>query len=166
MSTWAKSSPDRNLMSKETQNVSYSTLANIPRGRIQKIINESKPMIGCAKKCRNIWAAIWKADFWNEGSLNEANIELVFEKNKETIYELLRITTVHDFVDVFDWDKDGFLNEDEQVSIFSLIKEKMQLLAEELATIHEYQMYKDIMKEVWALENDIVGYQSELWTNI
>jgi len=70
-------------------------------------------MVGGAKKCKNIWTAIWKADFWNEGSLNEANIELVFEKNKETIYELLWITTVHDFVDVFDRDKDGFLNEDE-----------------------------------------------------
>jgi hypothetical protein len=45
--------------------------------------------------------------------LNEANIELVFEKNKETIFELLRITSVHDFIDVFDRDKDGFLNEDE-----------------------------------------------------
>lgn len=70
-------------------------------------------MIGCAKKCKQIWQAIWKADFWNEGSLNETNIELVFEKNKELIYELLKITTVHDFVDVFDRDKDGFLNEDE-----------------------------------------------------
>jgi len=39
---------------------------------------------------------------------------------------------------VFDRDKDGFLNEDEQISIFSLVKEKMQLLSEELATIHEY----------------------------
>lgn len=57
--------------------------------------------------------------------MNEANIELVFEKNKETIYELLRITSVTDFIEVFDWDRDGFLNEDEQVSIFSLIKEKM-----------------------------------------
>jgi hypothetical protein len=28
-------------------------------------------------------------------------------------------------IEVFDNDKDGFLNEDEQVLIFSLIKEKM-----------------------------------------
>lgn len=34
----------------------------------------------------------------------------------------------------------------------------MQLLSEELATIHEYQMYKDIMKEVRLLEADIVHY--------
>lgn len=42
----------------------------------------------------------------------------------------------------------------------------MQLLADELATIHEYQMLKDIMKEVRLLENDIVYYQSELRSNI
>jgi len=42
----------------------------------------------------------------------------------------------------------------------------MQLLSEELASIHEYQMYKDLMKEVRALEADIVTYQAELRTNI
>lgn len=34
----------------------------------------------------------------------------------------------------------------------------MQLLAEELATIHEYNLYKDLMKEVRLLELDIVSY--------
>jgi len=61
-------------------------------------------------------------------------------------------------IELFDMDRDGFLNEDEQVLIFSLIKEKMQLLAEELCNIHEYQMYKDLMKEVRQLEMDIVNY--------
>ena len=41
-------------------------------------------------------------------------------------------------VELFDMDRDGFLNEDEQVLIFSLVKEEMQLLAEELCNIHEY----------------------------
>jgi hypothetical protein len=65
-------------------------------------------------------------------------MNLVFDKNKETIYELLRLQNVTNFIEVFDRDRDGFLNEDEQISIFSLIKEKMQLLSEELAKIHEY----------------------------
>ena len=69
-------------------------------------------------------------------------------------------------IELFDMDKDGFLNEDEQILIFSLIKEKMQLLAEELCNIHEYQMFKDLMKEVRQLEEDIVSYQNELRTNI
>lgn len=61
-------------------------------------------------------------------------------------------------IELFDMDKDGFLNEDEQVLIFSLIKEKMSLLAEELCNIHEYQLFKDLMKEVRQLEEDIVVY--------
>lgn len=61
---------------------------------------------------------------------------------------MLRIQTAADFVDVFDCDRDGFLNEDEQILIFSLIKTKMQLLAKELCNILEYQMFKDLMREV------------------
>lgn len=63
-------------------------------------------------------------------------------------------------------DKDGFLNEDEQILIFSLIKTKMQLLAQELCNILEYQMFKDLMREVRQLEQDIVEYQDELRKNI
>jgi hypothetical protein len=85
--------------------------------------------LGGARKSKDIWLAIRNADFRKEGILNETNINLVFEKNKETIYDLLRITSASDFVDVFDMDRDGFLNEDEQILIFSLIKTKMQLLA-------------------------------------
>ncbi len=119
-------------------------------------------MIGGAKKCKAIWNAIRKADFRKEGVLNMANLKLVFESCNEKIYELLKIEKVQDFIDLFDADRDGFLNEDEQISIFSLIKEKMQLLCEELSKIHEYQLYKDIMKEVRHLETDIVSYQDEL----
>jgi len=38
----------------------------------------------------------------------------------------------------------------------------MQLLAKELCAILEYQMFKDLMKEVRQLEQDIVDYQNEL----
>jgi hypothetical protein len=123
-------------------------------------------MIGGARKSREIWNAIRKADFRKEGILNEANINLVFEKCKEIIYDLLRVTSAGDFISIFDQGADGYLNEDEQILIFSLIKEKMQLLAEELSAMHEYQMYKDLMREVRLLESDIVGYQDELRKNI
>jgi hypothetical protein len=47
------------------------------------------------------------------------------------------------------------LNEDEQILIFSLVKEKMQVLADELCIVHEYQLYKDLIREVRLLEVDI-----------
>ena len=70
-----------------------------------------------------------KADFRKEGILNKANINLLFEKNDESIYDLLKIENVADFIEVFDKDRDGFLSEDEQITIFLLIKEKMQIIA-------------------------------------
>ena len=82
-------------------------------------------MLGGARKCKEIWHAIQKADFRKEGLLNEANIRLVFESRREAIYDLLRLNTPNEFLEVFDMGGDGVLNEDEQILVFVIIKEKM-----------------------------------------
>ena len=82
-------------------------------------------MIGGARKCKEIWQAIRKADFRKEGLLNDANIRLVYEQKREHIYDLLRLSTPQEFIEVFDMGGDGVLNEDEQMLVFSTIKEKM-----------------------------------------
>ena len=79
---------------------------------------------------------------------------------------MLRINTPNEFLEVLDQGGDGALNEDEQILIFSLIKEKMQILADELCYVQEYQLYKDLMREVRLLEKDLNGYQNELRSNI
>ena len=61
---------------------------------------------------------------------------------------------------------DSQLNEDEQIMVFSVIKEKMGILAEELCYVQEYQLYKDLMREVRLLETDINQFQDELRVNI
>ena len=105
--------------------------------------------------------------------------------------DLLKISKGTDLLEVFDTDKDGFLSEDEQILIFSVIKEKIQIVSEACSNIHEYVLFKDLMKEVryyyiqciiyiyiyicWSnifnlvpriLEKDIVQYQDELRKNI
>ena len=50
---------------------------------------------------------------------------MVFEQRREHIYDMLRLSSPQEFVDVFDQGGDGVLNQDEQILIFSLIKEKM-----------------------------------------
>ena len=79
---------------------------------------------------------------------------------------MLRLTTPAEFLEVFDLGGDGQLNEDEQVLVFSTIKEKIYILAEELCYVQEYQLYKDLMREVRLLETDINQYQDHLRTNI
>jgi len=59
-----------------------STLANYPKAKINKLIQEARPLIGGARKCKQIWASIRKADFRKEGILNETNLKLVFENCK------------------------------------------------------------------------------------
>jgi hypothetical protein len=88
----------------------FSSLANIPKFKMQRLISEAKSMIGGARKCKEIW---------------HANIKLVFEKCKDQIFELLRLANPTEFIEVFDYGGDGLLNEDEQVLLFSIIKEKM-----------------------------------------
>ena len=56
-----------------------STLANYPKAKINKLISEALPLIGGARKCKQIWLAMRKADFRKEGLLNETNIKLIFE---------------------------------------------------------------------------------------
>jgi len=70
--------------------------------------------------------------------LNETNIRLIFEACKQQIFDLLRLSTPVEFLQVFDRGGDGQLNQDEQILVFSVIKEKMQILAEELCYVQEY----------------------------
>ena len=103
----------------------FSSLANVPRHKVNKLVAEARPLIGGARKCKEIWQAIRKADFRKEGLLNEANIRLVFEQRREHIHDLLRLSTPNELLEVFDQGGDGILNEDEQILIFMIVKEKM-----------------------------------------
>lgn len=103
----------------------FSSLANVPRHKVNRLISESRPLIGGARKCKEIWQAIQKADFRKEGLLNDANIRLVFEQRRDHIYDLLRLTSPQEFIDVFDQGGDSVLNQDEQIMVFQLVKEKM-----------------------------------------
>lgn len=91
----------------------FSSLANIPKHKRVKLVSEAKPMLGAARKCKEMWSAIRKADFRKEGILNETNIKLLFDKCQSQIDDLLRLQTPKEFIDVFDKDADGMLNEDE-----------------------------------------------------
>lgn len=103
----------------------FSSLANVPRHKRAKLVAEAKPMLGAARKCKEIWREIRKADFRKEGILNETNIKLIFDKCSGTINDLLRLQTPSELIEVFDVGQDSQLNEDEQILIFSVIRTKM-----------------------------------------
>ena len=107
-----------------------------------------------------------RADFRKEGILNEANIQIIYQNKKKLINTLLKITSVSEFISVFDDDQDGFLNEDEQIMVFTIIAKRIQIIAEELCYLKKYELYKDLMKEVRLIEAQINKYQNELRQNV
>ena len=107
-----------------------------------------------------------RADFRKEGILNEANIQIIYHNKKKIINMLLKITSVSEFISVFDDDQDGFLNEDEQILVFTIIAKRIQIIAEELCNLKKYELYKDLMKEVRLIEAQINKYQNELRQNV
>jgi hypothetical protein len=107
-----------------------------------------------------------RADFRKEGILNEANIQIIYENKKKLINNLLKINSVKEFLLVFDDDQDGFLNEDEQILVFTIIAKRIQVIAEELCQNKKYELFKDLMKEVRNIEAQINKYQNELRLNV
>lgn len=49
---------------------------------------------------------------------------------------------------VFDQDKDGCLSYDEQIQIFSFVKERLELVANNCLQIQAYIKFEALMKEV------------------
>jgi hypothetical protein len=127
-----------------------------------KVLTEARPLLDAQQKCKEIWKALQIADYKKEGTLNDAALKILIEKQGRYLSELLLVNSVEDILELLDEDEDGFLNEDEQVLIFSTIKERMQLSSEDLVRIHEYSLYKDMMKGIRLLEDDINLYQKEL----
>jgi hypothetical protein len=80
--------------------------------------------------------------------------------------DFLKLTNVDDLFTVCDQDNDGFLNEDEQILILSLIKVKMLTLADKLCKIQKYTLYKKLMSAMRKLEQLINVCQHEVRHNI
>jgi hypothetical protein len=49
-------------------------------------------------------------------------LEVVFKEYQGDLYSFTRISSIKDFMRIFDEDRDGTLSPDEQISIFSFIK--------------------------------------------
>ena len=63
---------------------------------------------------------------------------------------------------VFDQDRDGCLSADEQIQIFSFIKERLELVANNCLQIQAYIKFEALMKEVRILESYIAKWQAIL----
>jgi hypothetical protein len=87
--------------------------------------------------------------------------------------------TCNDLFELLDDDNDGFINEDEQILLFSVIKAKMLKISKELLIIYEYALFSKLMicnfcRLAWSkrtiaikeLEKSINQHQNQMRTKI
>lgn len=125
-------------------------------------MSEASILLNAHLKCRDIWVALQLADYKKEGALNDAAVSVLYDSQKYLFQELLIVRSAEELQALLDQDEDGFLDPDEQLAIFSLIKERMQLCGEELCACHEYATFKEMMQAVRLLEADVLQYQEVL----
>lgn len=123
---------------------------------------DAKPLLVAHKTCRQIWKDLRGADYKNLGYLDDVAIGLLFDRQSRNLGELLQVGSAEELQLLIDEDTDGYWNEDEQILLFSVIKERMQNVANDLCDIFEYNKYKKMMEGIRSLEADILKYQDFL----
>lgn len=86
-------------------------LASIHPSVISKIKKEAEMYESASAKCSAIWEALKKNDIAGF-QLSEKVIEVIFKQFESDLYNLTKITSLKEFMQIFDLDKDGVLNED------------------------------------------------------
>jgi len=140
----------------------FNVLSQLPKTIRQNITRDGDMLINAPEWCEEIWKTMRKNDFASQGTLNLPIVANIFNSHHKKIEKMLNIQSVEQLFDIMDTDEDGTVNEDEQILIFSIIKEKMLKVAEDLANIQEYLRYRDLMKAVRKMELQIAKYQDFL----
>ena len=108
----------------EFNSKSLNPLDSLNPAILSKIKREADSYLDCAQKCQSIWTALAKNDMAGS-NLTEKVLEVIFKEFQSDLYNFTKISSIKDFMRIFDQDKDGTLNPDEQIGIFSFIKERL-----------------------------------------
>jgi hypothetical protein len=145
----------------EFNSKSLNPLDSLNPAVVSKIKREADAYHSCAQKCQAIWSSLAKNDMAG-ANLTEKVLEVVFREYQADLYSLTRISSIKDFMRIFDCDKDGMLDPDEQIGIFSFIKERLELVANNCLQIQLYVKFESLMAEVRQLETQIAHWQDLL----
>jgi len=137
----------------------FNAVSQLPKNIRQTVIRDGETLTNAPQWCEEIWKTMRKNDFATQGSLNLPIVENIYNVHHKKFEKLLNIHSAVELFEIMDADEDGSINEDEQILLFSLIKEKMMKIADDLCHIQEYLRYRDLMKAVRKLEQQIAKYQ-------
>ena len=130
------------------------------RSLLQQYQSEARNLLQAPEKCTAMWEQLKKTETgWK---LTYKDAAMLFATHQESLEMLLLVNSPDELMDLLDEDQDGNLEQDEQLLLFSLIKERMQNTATELRLLHEYSLSEQLMKQARVLERNIFTYQQEL----
>jgi len=145
---------------------SFNAVSQLPRNIKLNIMKDGETLTHAPEWCEEIWKTMRKNDFDSQGVFNMAILDNIFQVHHKKFEKMLNVSTVENLFEMLDTDQDGTVNEDEQILMFSVIKEKMMKIAEDLCNIQEYIRYRDLMKAVKKMEVQIAKYQDFLRNRI
>ena len=165
-----------NYISSNTINEGAVTLGGSLTNKITSfdVLNSLSPFVkGVIKKrgeslldaptlCRDIWFDFRKTDLTLKGILNFITFEVIYKKYRDNITRILDGVECKDLFDVIDDDNDGFINEDEQVLLFSIIKAKMIKVSKELLIIYDYALFSKLIQAIKDMEKLINQGQNQM----
>ena len=138
----------------------------IPDHMISAVTSECDTLVEATANLRKVWEDFKKLSSTQRGILSASNFSTLFKKHANLLAPVLHVNDAKDLFEVLDEDNDGFLNEDEQVLLFSLIKAKMLACAQKLLLVFDYKRFRELMGCVRTLETNINLYQDTLRTHI
>lgn len=134
--------------------------------RIVKLRREAESMLSIHIVFDSIYKEILRIQLNTDGYLTLSLFKILFKKFKNTITDIFGNIEANDFFDIIDQDNDGFLNEDEILLLFSLIKAKLHTITDKLLKIRDYKLYKELHSVVKILNDKINIYQQSFRNKI
>lgn len=127
---------------------------------VSQLLSEAQDLLDASSRCDGMWAQLRESQAGT--SLTYRDAAALIQHHSDSVRKLLLVTTPEELMELMDQDQNGHLDEDEQLMLFSLIKERMQRIATELRLCHEYSTAEALMKEARTLEKHVFAYQQEL----
>lgn len=141
---------------------SFDLINNLSPYIKQIIRKRGENQIAAPDMCRNIWFDFRKTDLTLKGIVNYITFESIYNKYKDQIITIQDVVDCKDLFDLCDDDNDGFMNEDEQILLFSIIKAKMIKISKELLIIYEYALFSKLMQAIKDMERIINQGQNQM----
>lgn len=146
------------FMGKSQLFTTFNSNHKLGQHRIHTIRKTGEMLVESDRVCQKIWNDMRSTDVTPKEAMSAETFAGVFQKSRANITDIMGVLSAKDLFELVDEDNDGFLNEDEQILLFSLIKARMQRASKDLLMIYDYQLFHELMSKIRRLERLITDW--------